>query len=433
MDVEIQNSGKIEGEIEVPGDKSITHRALIFGAICKGDVTVYNPLKSQDCKATVDCLRKLGVEIIQKEEKFTVKGRGGEFEEPDDVLDCGNSGTTMRILSGLLASQKFYSILTGDDSLRKRPMRRIIEPLRLMGAKIFGRSNDNFPPITIIGNELRSVIYKLPVASAQVKSCLILASLFAEGTSEIEEPGISRDHTERMVKYLSGKIEKRGRKIFVSGKQSLEGKEIFVPGDFSSASFFITLAALIKNSYIKIKNLGLNPTRTGFLEVIKRMGVKFRISNLRQMNNEPVGELEVWGSEKMKGTKIDKNEIPLLIDEIPLISLISCFCDGETEITGAKELRFKESDRLKAINSELTKMGADITEMEDGLIIKGIKKLKGAELNSWNDHRIAMMLTIAGCVADGKTVVRNVDCVDVSFPEFFNLLGKLGVKFRIIK
>ncbi len=362
-----------------------------------------------------------------------MKGTEGYLKESDDILDCKNSGTTMRILSGLLATQRFYSVLTGDSSLRKRPMGRIIEPLRLMGAQIFGRTNNNFPPLTIIGGKLKPIRYKLPVASAQVKSCLILASLFTEGRCEIEEPAISRDHTERMVEYLGGRIEKDGNKMLVKGPQKLKGREIFIPGDFSSATFFITLTALIKNSHLRITNLGLNPTRTGFLEVIKRMGVRFKISNLKELNNEPVGDIEIWGNGRMKGTKIDGKEIPLLIDEIPVISLISCFCEGETEISGAKELRFKESDRLRAIKTELTKMGADIIEKEDGLLITGVGRLKGAEVYSWNDHRIAMMLAIAGCVAEGKTLVRNIECIDVSFPEFFNLLRKIKISFRIIE
>jgi len=272
---------KIQGEIEVPGDKSISHRSLIFGSISEGETVIHNFLKSRDCLSTLECLRKLGAEIEMKNDVVRISGK--ELKEPEDILDCGNSGTTMRLLAGIIASHPFYTVLTGDASLRNRPMKRIIEPLTLMGAKVYGRKG-NYPPLTIIGNKLKGINYKLPVASAQVKSCIILSTIFSEGESIIEEKAISRDHTERMLEYFEGKIKREGRKIYVKGNQKLKGKEVFIPGDFSSASYFIGATLIVENSSLVIKNLGLNPTRTGFLDVIKRMGAEFKISEYKELN-----------------------------------------------------------------------------------------------------------------------------------------------------
>lgn len=428
MEVRIKKTNQLKGEIEVPGDKSITHRAFILGSIATGQTIVSNFSKGQDCKSTLNCLLNLGIKIEEKDGKIFINGNG-KFKEPEDVLNCGNSGTTIRLLSGVLASCPFYSVLTGDDSLRRRPMDRIIKPLTQMGAEIYGRNNNSLPPLTIIGKKLKGIKFKMEVPSAQVKSCIILATLFADGESIIEEIYQTRDHTERMVKYFEGNIERYGNKIFVKGRQNLKGKEIHIPGDFSSAAYFITASLLIPDSVIEIKNVGLNPTRTGFLKLIERMGGKFEILNEKEICGEPVGDIRIYFSEKLKGTKIYPEEVPNLIDEIPLIALLGIFAEGKTEVSGAKELRVKESDRIKSISTELRKMGVKIIEKEDGFIVEGKRELKGAKVNSWNDHRIAMVLTIAGLLADGETVIENAECVNISFPEFFDTFRKLGVNF----
>lgn len=428
MDVIVERTEKIEGEVKVPGDKSISHRSLIFGAISEGITEIKNLLQSADCLSTMACLENTGIKI---EKGKTVKVFGNTFEEPENILDCGNSGTTMRLLSGVFAGKPFLSILTGDSSLRKRPMKRIIEPLKMMGTHIIGRKENSFPPLVIKGGRLKGIDYKLPIASAQVKSCLILASLTAEGETIIEEPYRTRDHTERMLEYFGGQINIKGKIISIPGKQKLSGREIFVPGDFSSASYFIAAALLIPESKIVIKDVGLNPTRTYFLEIVEKMGGEVQIIEKKKINNEEVGTVKINHSGKLKGIEINKNEVPLIIDEIPLIAILGSVAEGETTISGAKELRYKESDRIKAIVSELKKMGSKIYEKEDGFKIYGVKKLTGNKVNSWNDHRIAMCLTIAGLIADGKTKVENADCVKISFPQFYEILSSLNIPFSV--
>ena len=375
----------------------------------------------------MNCLRNCGIEI---EVNNTTIIYGNKFKEPEDILDCGNSGTTMRLLSGVLASKPFLSILTGDSSLRKRPMRRIIEPLSKMGAFITGREENLFAPLVIKGRKLKGINYKLPVASAQVKSCIILASLFSEGKTVIEEPYQTRDHTERMLKYFGGKIEKKETKIFIPGTQKLYGKQVFIPGDFSSASYFITIGLLVPDSEIIIKNLGLNPTRTHFLKIIERMGGKVEIIEKEKICEEEVGTIRVRYTEKLKGTEIKKEEVPLVIDEIPLIGVIASVSEGKTVVSGAKELRYKESDRIKALVSELKKLGSKIYEKEEGFEIYGVDKLKGNRVNSWNDHRIAMCLTVAGLIAEGETIVEDADCINISFPQFYEILSSLKIPLQ---
>ncbi len=427
MKVKLKKVEKIKGEIEVPGDKSISHRSLIFGAISEGKTEIKNLLKSADCLSTLGCLRNCGIKI---EVNNTIIIYGNKFKEPEDILDCGNSGTTMRLLSGVLASKPFLSILTGDNSLRKRPMRRIIEPLSKMGAFIIGREENLFAPLVIKGRKLKGINYKLPVASAQVKSCIILASLFSEGETVIEEPYQTRDHTERMLKYFGGRIEKKGTKIFIPGTQKLYGKQVFIPGDFSSASYFIAIGLLVPGSEILIKNLGLNPTRTYFLKIIERMGGKVEIIEKEKICEEEIGTIRIRHTEKLKGTEIRKEEVPLVIDEIPLIGVIASVSKGKTVVSGAKELRYKESDRIKAIVSELKKLGSEIYEKEDGFEIYGIDKLKGNTVNSWNDHRIAMCLTVAGLIAEGETTVEDADCINISFPQFYDILSSLKIPIQ---
>ncbi len=431
MDVIIEKPKALKGEIELPGDKSISHRSLIFGSIAEGQTIIHNFLKSEDCFATIDCLKKLGVEIEEKENKVIIKG--SNFKESEDILDCKNSGTTMRLLSGILSAKPFYSVLTGDESLRRRPMDRIIKPLSLMGGEIYGRENNKYPPLTILGKKLKGINYKMEVASAQVKSCIILATLFSDGVSLIEEIYQTRDHTERMLKYFEGNIEIEDKKIIVKGNQRLKGKEIYIPGDFSSASYFIAASLIIPGSKILIKNVGINPTRTGFLKVIEKMGGKFKILNNREICNEPVGDIEILYTEKLKGVIILPEEVPNIIDEIPLIAVLGTVAEGKTIVSGANELRVKESDRIKSIVTELRKLGAEIVEKEDGFIVEGKQKLKGAKVNSWNDHRIAMCLFIASFVAEGKTIIENYECVNISFPEFFDKFKNLDIEFEFIK
>ncbi|MFN4227883.1 MAG: 3-phosphoshikimate 1-carboxyvinyltransferase [Candidatus Ratteibacteria bacterium] len=428
MDIIIQKNKRLKGEIKLPGDKSISHRALIFGAISEGITEISNILRGNDVFSTLNCLKKLGVKIEEKQDLVIIQG--DKLKEPEDILDCGNSGTTIRLLSGVLASQPFYSVLTGDNSLRNRPMDRIIKPLKMMGGKLYGRNNNRFPPITIIGEKLKGINFKMEIASAQVKSCIILATLFSEGNTEIEEQYQTRDHTERMLKYFGGQIEIEERRIFIKGNQKLKGRKIFIPGDFSSACYFITASLLIPESEIIVKDVGLNPTRIGFLKIIERMGGKFEILNQKEICNEPVGDIKVYYSGKLNGVEITPEEVPNVIDEIPLIAVLGSVAKGKTIVSGAKELRVKESDRIKAIATELKKMKANIFEKEDGFIIEGVDRLTAAEVESWDDHRIAMSLFIAGIIADGKTVLKNAECVKISFPEFFDKFRELGVYFE---
>jgi len=426
-------SKKIEGlygEVEVPGDKSISHRSLLFGSISEGQTIILNFLKSGDTLATLNCLRQLSVEIKEENQKIIVKGC--EYKESENVLDCRNSGTTIRLLSGILSSKPFYSVLTGDSSLIKRPMDRIIKPISMMGGEIYGRCENKYPPLTIIGKKLKGINFKMEVASAQVKSCIIFATLFADGETIIEEPYKTRDHTERMLKFFGGQIEKDKNKIVVKGNQKLKGREIFIPGDFSSASYFISASLIVPGSSILIKNVGLNPTRTGFLKIIERMGGNFEILNKREISGEPVGDIKVSYCEKLKGTEILPEEVPNVIDEIPLVAVLGSIAEGKTIVKGAKELRVKESDRIKSISTELKKLGAKIEEKEDGFIVEGVKKLKGTRVNSWNDHRIAMSLVIASFIAEGETILENIECVSISFPEFFEKFEVLGVKFNFL-
>ncbi|MCM8785878.1 MAG: 3-phosphoshikimate 1-carboxyvinyltransferase [Candidatus Omnitrophica bacterium] len=429
MDIIVEKNSRLKGEIEVPGDKSISHRALIFGSISEGRTEISNISKSIDCLSTLNCLKNLGIKIEEKQDLVTVQG--DELKEPKNILDCGNSGTTMRLLSGVLSGQPFYSVLTGDSSLRNRPMDRIIKPLKMMGGEIYGRENNRFPPLTIIGKKLSGINFKMEVASAQVKSCIILATLFANGYTRIEEPYQTRDHTERMLKFFNGEIEIRENKIFVIGNQKLKGREIYIPGDFSSACYFIAGSLLIPESEILIKNVGLNPTRTGFLKIIERMGGKFEILNKKEICNEPIGDIRIYYTKKLNGVEIYPEEVPNIIDEIPLIAVLGSVSRGKTIVSGAKELRVKESDRIKSITTELKKMKANIEEKEDGFIIEGVDRLDGAIVDSWDDHRIAMSLFIAGLIADGKTVLKNAGCVKISFPEFFDKFKGLGVYFEI--
>jgi len=423
--VKVAKKKKIEGETSFPGDKSISHRAIMLGSIARGKTRVKGFSNSVDCRSTLNAFLKLGVEIEEHSEgELTISGRGLKgLACARETIDVGNSGTTMRLISGILAGQDFSSTISGDEYLRNRPMRRIILPLRQMGAKI-SSPDDNHPPITIEGRKLHSIDYHSPIASAQVKSCILLAGLYASGKTSVTEPSQSRDHTERMLKYLEASIEIKGRTVSIGGLSELEARAITIPGDISSAAFFMVACLLLKNSEMSIKGVGINPTRTGIIDVLKEMGADITIENVHEVCGEPVADLNVKSS-TLRATNIGGELIPRVIDEIPVLALAATQAEGVTEISGAQELRVKESDRIGTVVSELTKMGASIEEKEDGMVISGGKRLVGSSVNSFGDHRMAMALTIAGLIADGETTISGVECIDVSFPHFIDTLNRM--------
>ncbi len=426
MELVLEKVNKLKGNISVPGDKSISHRSLILGSIAQGETRIYNFLDSLDCLKTLECMQALGAEIdLGKDNFIKIKGKGlYGLQEPKDILDVGNSGTTIRLLTGLLSGQNFYSVLNGDNSIRRRPMKRVVQPLGLMGANIGGRENGQLTPLSIKGVRLNPLRYTLPVASAQVKSALLLAGLYATGETVIKEPLPTRDHTERMLKIMQADIKIFPLEIKIKGGKELNGIDIFIPGDISSAAYFIVAANILKGSQIIINQVGVNPTRTGIIEILKKMGAKIDILNYKIKSNEPQADLKIEYSD-LKGVEIKEEMVPFLIDELPLIAVVATQSQGKTVVTGAKELRVKETDRIKATVNELKKMGADIEEREDGFIIKGPSKLQGAVCNSYNDHRIAMSLSVAGLLAEGRTVIQNSECIDISFTGFKNTLRKL--------
>ena len=426
MELVLEKISKLKGNISVPGDKSISHRSLILGSIAQGDTRIYNFSNSLDCLKTQECMQTLGAEInLSKNNSIKIRGKGlYGLQEPKDILDVGNSGTTIRLLTGLLSGQNFYSVLCGDASIRKRPMKRVVGPLRLMGADIWGRKDGQFAPLSVRGNKLNPLQYTLPVASAQVKSALLLAGLYTTGETIIKEPLPTRDHTERMLKIMQADIKNSPPEIKVMGGKELRGTDIFIPGDISSAAYFIVAASVLKDSQVIIKQVGINPTRTGIIEMLKKMGTRIDILNYQIKSNEPQADLMIEYS-KLKGVEIKKENVPFLIDELPLIAVVATQAQGKTVVSGARELRVKETDRIKAIVSELKKMGADIEEREDGFMVNGPTRLQGAVCESYNDHRIAMSLAVAALLAKGKTVIRNSECIDISFPGFEKTLQKL--------
>ncbi len=429
MNIIVRPAEKIKGVIVIPGDKSISQRALIIGAMAQGRTEIDNFLPARDVMSNLNCLKQLGVPIeINSPKEVIIHGVGlFGFKESDQILDCQNSGTTMRILPGLLAGQNFFSCLTGDESIRYRPVDRIITPLRKMGAKIYGRDDNRYPPISIIGRRLSGIRYRLPVPSAQVKTAILIAGLISDGKTIIEEEFRSRDHTERMLSILQARINFEKFTTIVEGNYSLSAERIVIPGDISSAAFFIALGLLVEGAEITISNVGLNPTRTGFLDILDKMDACLTAENLETISNEPRGTLIVEPSE-LKATDINGEIIPRLIDELPLLAVIASQAKGTTTVKDAKELRIKETDRIKAICTELRKMGAEINELEDGFQVNGPTKLKGAILESYSDHRIAMALAIAASIASGESTIRNAECVDISFPHFFDLLNKINTK-----
>jgi len=416
----------LDGEVFPPSDKSISHRAIILNSIAQGNARVSNFSQAGDCFATVGCLRALGVEIESGEAgELFVRGVGKEgLKEADNVLDAENSATTMRILTGLLAAQPFLSVITGDESLRSRPMSRVIQPLRLMGARIWGRSSDSQAPLVIKGGQLHGIRYQLPVASAQLKSALLLAALFANGDTLIKETTPSRDHTERMLKSMGAGIEMAADTVALSPSR-LNAVDLIIPGDISSAAFWLVAGAVHPQASIRLLNTGVNPTRSGILDVLRSMGADLMVQNERVLNGEPIADLEVR-SGALNGVEIGGSLIPRLIDELPLIALAACVARGKTVIRDAQELRVKETDRISATVGELLKMGAKAEELPDGMVIYGGGKLRGSSCDSHRDHRLAMMLGIAALIAEGETEIDNAEVADISYPAFWQDLEKLS-------
>jgi 3-phosphoshikimate 1-carboxyvinyltransferase len=414
------------GKIGPPGDKSISHRAVILNGIAAGDSRVSHFAQSVDCLATVACMRSLGVQIEPfKGGGLVIRGAGNRgLKEADDVLYAENSGTTMRLMAGLLAAQPFLSVITGDPSLRSRPMDRVIKPLRLMGAQIWGRSGDSRAPLVIKGGNLKGIRYTLPVASAQLKSALLLAGLYARGDTVIKEPTASRDHTERMLKAMGAGIEVSKGTITLS-PGFLKAVDITVPGDISSAAFWLVAGAVHRRADIRLTSVGINPTRSGIIDVLNDMGADITVSNERIVSGEPVADLRVQ-SRELSGIEIKGDLIPRVIDEIPLIALAASVARGKTVISDAGELRVKESDRIGNTVRELSKLCAEVQELPDGMIIQGGKKLRGATCDSSGDHRLAMMLGIAGLIAEGETEIDNAEAVNISYPRFWQDLKRLS-------
>lgn len=426
MNTVIDSKKSFNKSITVPGDKSISHRAVMFGSIASGDTVIKGFLNGEDCLSTVGCFRDMGINIEMDGEKVIVHGKGlNGLSAPKNTLNVGNSGTTLRLMSGILSAQPFTSTLTGDDSIKKRPMDRVAKPLTLMGADIKSLSPDKIlAPVTITGKPLKGINYTLPVASAQVKSAIILASLYADGETVIVEPEATRDHTEIMLSFMGADIKKDGSRIICHPVKELYAKDITVPGDISSAAYFMIAAAICKNACITVKNVGINPTRTGIITVLENMGADISVTNARTINGEPVGDITVKSSE-LNAAVIEGDIIPKLIDEIPVIAVAAAMAEGTTVIKDAQELKVKESNRIKTTADELSKFGIDITETDDGLIIKGKTSLKGAVTESHNDHRIAMACAIAALAAEGQSTINGSDCVDISFPGFFKMLEAL--------
>jgi len=425
--IELNGGRCLRGELVPPPDKSISHRAVFFSSLAKGKSRVGNFLRAGDTLSTVSAFRSLGIDIEEKGDELVIHGKGIHgLREPHTIIDCGNSGTTIRLLSGIVSGNPFFSVLSGDDSLRARPMQRVISPLRQMGAEILGRDGDRYPPLAIKGRKLRAIRYSLPVASAQVKSAVLLAGLYPDGETEVAEPLQSRDHTERMLPAFGVRIKVEGLTVTIKGGDELYGRDTTIPGDFSSAAFFIVAALLLKGSEITVRAAGINPTRTGLLTVLRRMGAEVTMENIREVSGEPVADISCKGGMGLRAVDITREEMPLLIDEFPILCVAASQAEGVTSIRGAEELRVKESDRIKAMTTELKKMGVEIEEYPDGVSIKGNTMLKGREVESYGDHRIAMSLAVAGLVAAGTTAIHNASCVNISFPRFFDEVKRLA-------
>ena len=423
----INKASNLNGTITVPVDISISHRTIMLGALSKGTTHISGFLTGEDCLSTVSCFRKMGIDIEINDTNVTVNGKGlYGLSKPNETLYVGNSGTTLRLMTGILSAQDFSCDITGDESIQKRPMDRVSIPLSLMGANISGTDKNGklCAPLHINGSKLNAIEYKLPVASAQVKSAILLAAMYAKGETTVIEPEPTRDHTEIMLNYLGANIKHVGNRIICTPVPELYAHNITVPADISSAAYFITAGLICPDSVITIKNVGVNPTRTGITDIYLKMGADITFSNEMTVCGEATADITVRYS-KLKGTVIGGDIIPRLIDEIPIIAVAACFAQGTTIIKDAQEQKVKESNRIKTVVEELTKMGADIKETDDGMIINGTGSLKGAVTESHNDHRIAMACAIAGLMAEGKTQINDSQCVDISFPGYFELLESL--------
>ena len=419
------NITPLKGEITVPGDKSISHRSIMFGSLAKGTTRVTHFLEGADCLSTIDCFRSMGVSIEKNEHEVLIHGKGLHgLKAPQTILDCGNSGTTMRLLSGILAAQPFSSELTGDASIRKRPMKRIMTPLSLMGADIESRDGTGCAPLKIRGKRLQGIRYDSPVASAQVKSAVLLAGLFADGVTSVTEPYVSRNHTELMLRGFGARIASEGTTASVFPAEELFAQDISVPGDISSAAYFLTAALLIPGSSLLLKNVGVNPTRDGILRVFRNMGADITLMDQRDCSGEPAADILVRAG-SLHGTEIGGAVIPALIDELPVIAVAACFAEGTTVIRDAAELKVKESNRIAVMTEGLTAMGADVEETEDGMIIHGGRPLHHAIIDSRLDHRIAMSFSVAGLICGDMPEIRGRECVRISYPEFYADLDRL--------
>ena len=416
----------LRGEVTVPGDKSISHRSVMFGSIAKGTTEIHNFLEGADCLSTISCFRHMGIQIENKNGSITVHGNGLHgLKAPNCILDCGNSGTTTRLISGILAPQNFDVVLTGDDSIQKRPMKRIMEPLSLMGADITSIRDNGCAPLSIHGKQLHGIHYHSKVASAQVKSAILLAGLYADGETTVTEPKLSRNHTELMLKFFGADIRTSGTTATVLPVSELFGNQIHVPGDISSSVYFVAAGLIIPNSEILIRHVGINPTRDGLIRVCKAMGADITLLNEDYTHSEPTADILVRTS-NLKGTVIEGDIIPTMIDELPTVALMACFAEGTTIIRDAAELKVKESNRIAIMVQNLTAMGADVEETEDGMIIHGGKPLHGAVIDTKKDHRIAMTFAVAAMAAEGETEILDADCVDISYPAFYRDLAALS-------
>lgn len=409
----------LQGTLTIPGDKSISHRSVMFGAIATGKTTVEGFLLGEDCLSTIDCFRKLGVKIDVEGTNVSIDSPGIEgWQEPTEVLYTGNSGTTTRLMLGILAGSTVHSVMTGDASIGKRPMRRVIDPLRQMGAHITGRANGQYTPLAIQGTALQAIDYHMPVASAQVKSAVLLAGLRAEGTTIVREMEVSRDHTERMLRQFGAQVEEVDGVISLKGGQTLTGTHVSVPGDISSAAFFLVAGAICEDSKITLENVGINPTRDGIIEVLHNMGASLTLMPNEDSQSEPTATITIETS-TLRGTTIEGDIIPRLIDEIPILALLATQANGKTIIKDAEELKVKETDRITAVVDELKKLGANIEATEDGMIIEGPTPLRGANLKTYGDHRIGMMGAVAALITDGAVTLDDAECIAVSYPSFF--------------
>lgn len=426
--ITIQPAASVRGEIIVPGDKSISHRSIMLGAIANGVTTVRGFLRGEDNLSTMHAFRAMGVEIVDDGETVKITGRGlYGLKEPADVLDCGNSGTTIRLITGLLSGQSFFSVVTGDQYLRKRPMKRVVEPLTLMGASISGRKGGTLAPLAIDGASLKGIAYQSPVSSAQIKSSIMLAGLYAAGETSVSEPSLSRDHSERMFQLFGASLVRGDKAVTVRGGVELTGQEVTVPGDISSAAFFMVAALITPDSELLIKNVGVNPSRTGIIDILQSMGGDIQLLDLREVSGEPVADILVRSSH-LKGISISGAVVPRAIDEFPAICVAAAVAEGVTVVRDARELRVKETDRITAMADNLRKLGIVVTESEDGMDITGSEQLSGGTVDSCGDHRIAMSMSVAALVASGAITVTDIACVATSFPTFFPLLEKVAGK-----